>query len=54
MPAPLDRQDFEPFRTLLEVTSHPFESDFDDQLDRKRYLTPARPEECVTATFCGT
>ena len=48
--AAVDRQDLHPFEDLLEVTSHPF----DDQPNQQRYTTPARPEECVTATFCGT
>ena len=48
--AAVDREDLGPFENLLEVTSHPF----DDQPDQAQYATPARPEECVTATFCGT
>jgi uncharacterized protein YdiU (UPF0061 family) len=43
-------QDFQPFEELLDVTSRPC----DDTLNLERYATPARPEECVTATFCGT
>jgi uncharacterized protein YdiU (UPF0061 family) len=43
-------QDFQPFEELLDVVSNPFE----DRPDRERYVTPARPEECVTQTFCGT
>jgi uncharacterized protein YdiU (UPF0061 family) len=48
--AAMNRQDFQPFEELLEVGSRPFE----ERQDRERYETPARPEECVTATFCGT
>ena len=44
------RQDFQPFEELLEVVSHPYE----DRPDRERYTTPARPEEQVLRTFCGT
>jgi uncharacterized protein YdiU (UPF0061 family) len=43
-------QDFQPFEGLLDVVSNPFE----DRLDRQRYAAPARPEERVTQTFCGT
>jgi uncharacterized protein YdiU (UPF0061 family) len=48
--AAIDRQDFQPFEELLEVVSRPFE----DRPDRERYTTPARPEEAVAQTFCGT
>ncbi len=53
------REDFQPFQELLAVVTHPYGSDpdFDDPLDRPdlaRYATPARPEERVTQTFCGT
>ena len=44
------RQDFQPFEELLDVVSRPYE----DRVDLERYATPARPEECVTQTFCGT
>jgi uncharacterized protein YdiU (UPF0061 family) len=44
------QQDFLPFEELLEVVSRPYE----DRHGLERYATPARPEECVTATFCGT
>jgi uncharacterized protein YdiU (UPF0061 family) len=44
------QQDFLPFEELLEVVSRPYE----DRPGLERYATPARPEECVTATFCGT
>ena len=43
-------QDFQPFEELLDVVSSPYE----ERPDRERYATPARPEECVTQTFCGT
>jgi uncharacterized protein YdiU (UPF0061 family) len=48
--AAVERQDFQPFEELLDVVSRPYE----DRRDRERYTTPARPEECVTQTFCGT
>ncbi len=48
--AAVTRQDFQPFESLLEVVSRPYE----DRPDREQYATPARPEERVTATFCGT
>jgi uncharacterized protein YdiU (UPF0061 family) len=44
------RQDFQPFEQLLDVVSRPFE----DRPNLERYTTPARPEECITQTFCGT
>jgi uncharacterized protein YdiU (UPF0061 family) len=44
------RQDFQPFEDLLEVVSRPFE----DRPGLERYAVPARPEECVLQTFCGT
>jgi uncharacterized protein YdiU (UPF0061 family) len=48
--AATERADFNPFEELLEVVSRPWE----DRPDLERYSTPARPEECVSATFCGT
>jgi uncharacterized protein YdiU (UPF0061 family) len=48
--AAVERQDYRPFEELLEVGSRPFE----DRPGLDRYAVPARPEECVTATFCGT
>ncbi|HEX6497232.1 MAG TPA: YdiU family protein [Acidobacteriaceae bacterium] len=48
--AATERQDFQPFEDLLAVVLHPYE----DQSGRERYATPARPEERVCATFCGT
>ncbi|HEX4650356.1 MAG TPA: YdiU family protein [Granulicella sp.] len=44
------RQDFQPFEELLDVVSHPF----DDRPNLERYAKPARPEECIRHTFCGT
>ena len=44
------RQDFQPFEELLDVVSRPY----DDRPDLERYATPARPEEYVSQTFCGT
>ncbi|MGA3045966.1 MAG: protein adenylyltransferase SelO [Terracidiphilus sp.] len=43
-------QDLQPFEELLAVVSHPF----NDRPDLERYATPARPEEYVSQTFCGT
>jgi serine/tyrosine/threonine adenylyltransferase len=48
--AAASRQDFQPFEELLDVVSRPYE----DRSNRERYTTPARPEECVSETFCGT
>ena len=48
--AAISRQDFQPFEELLDVVSRPY----DDRPDLEHYATPARPEECVSATFCGT
>ncbi len=48
--AAVERGDFGPFEELLEVVSRPYE----DRPDLERYSRPARPEECVSATFCGT
>ncbi len=44
------RKDFSPFEELLRVGAHPF----DDQPEHARYTIPARPEQCVRQTFCGT
>lgn len=49
--AALDRQDFAPFRELLSVVTRPL--DLDPAVDSK-YLTPARPEQQIRATYCGT
>jgi uncharacterized protein YdiU (UPF0061 family) len=48
--AAVQREDFKPFEELLDVGSRPYE----DRPNLERYLTPARPEEAVTQTFCGT
>jgi uncharacterized protein YdiU (UPF0061 family) len=48
--AAVTRQDFRPFEELLDVVSQPYE----DRPGLELYATPARPDECVTATFCGT
>jgi uncharacterized protein YdiU (UPF0061 family) len=48
--AAVQRQDFQPFEELLEVVSRPYE----DRPGLEQYSTPARPEECVLQTFCGT
>jgi serine/tyrosine/threonine adenylyltransferase len=48
--AAIERQDFQPFEELLDVVSRPYE----DRPGLERYTTPARPEECVRQTFCGT
>jgi uncharacterized protein YdiU (UPF0061 family) len=48
--AAVEREDFQPFEELLEVVSRPW----DDRAGLERYSAPARPEECVNATFCGT
>ncbi len=48
--AAVEQQDFAPFKTLLEVVTHPN----DDRPELEHFATPARPEECVSQTFCGT
>ncbi|MBW6396955.1 YdiU family protein [Roseomonas sp. HJA6] len=48
--AAVSRDDLGPFEALLAVIQRPFE----EQPGRERYAQPARPEERVTATFCGT
>jgi uncharacterized protein YdiU (UPF0061 family) len=44
------QQDFHPFEELLNVLSRPY----DDQPGMELYTLPARPEERVCQTFCGT
>jgi uncharacterized protein YdiU (UPF0061 family) len=44
------RQDYKPFEELMEVLAAPHE----DRPGFERYATPARPEEYVSRTFCGT
>jgi uncharacterized protein YdiU (UPF0061 family) len=48
--AAVEREDFQPFEELLDVVSRPYE----DRPGLERYATPARPEQCVSQTFCGT
>lgn len=48
--AATEKQDFQPFEDLLQVLAQPF----DERLGFERYATPARPEEYVSKTFCGT
>ena len=48
--AAVERQDFQPFEDLLEATSRPYE----DRPELMRFTLPARPEEQVQQTFCGT
>jgi uncharacterized protein YdiU (UPF0061 family) len=48
--AAVERQDFQPFEELLDAGSRPYE----DRPDMERYTTPARPDERVLQTFCGT
>ncbi len=48
--AAVERQDYQPFEELLDVVSRPYE----DRLALESYTIPARPEECVRQTFCGT
>jgi uncharacterized protein YdiU (UPF0061 family) len=48
--AAVERQDFQPFEELLEVVSRPWE----ERPELEQYSKPARPEECVNQTFCGT
>ncbi len=48
--AAIEQQDFRPFEELVDVVTTPYE----DRPGLERYATPARPEECVSQTFCGT
>jgi uncharacterized protein YdiU (UPF0061 family) len=48
--AAVEHDDFQPFEELLDVVSRPYE----DRPNLERYSTPARPDECVLQTFCGT
>jgi uncharacterized protein YdiU (UPF0061 family) len=48
--AAVQHDDLAPFEALLAVLERPFE----DQPGRERHALPPRPEERVTATFCGT
>jgi uncharacterized protein YdiU (UPF0061 family) len=49
--AAAERDDFQPFETLLDVLSRPYER---RQSVAVRYELPAKPEERVLRTFCGT
>jgi uncharacterized protein YdiU (UPF0061 family) len=48
--AAVSREDFGPFRELLEVLSQPYE----DRPGFERYAAPPEPEQRVYQTFCGT
>ncbi len=48
--AAIEREDFAPFEDLLDVLARPFE----DQPGREAYAAPAKKEEMVLRTFCGT
>lgn len=48
--AAVEREDFQPFEMLVDVTAQPFEN----RPGCERYAMPARPEERVCQTFCGT
>jgi uncharacterized protein YdiU (UPF0061 family) len=48
--AAVTNADFTPFDTLLTVLSRPFS----DQPEFGRYAEPARPDQLVHQTFCGT
>jgi uncharacterized protein YdiU (UPF0061 family) len=53
--AAVRRKDFQPFEELLDVVTRPYEDRPDvASPNLERYATPARPEECVRQTFCGT
>jgi uncharacterized protein YdiU (UPF0061 family) len=45
-----EAQDYQPFEELLQVLARPYE----EQPGMEMYALPARPEEAVRATFCGT
>ena len=48
--AAVERAEYEPFRELVRVTAHPYE----EAPETEAYAKPARPEQCVLQTFCGT
>ena len=48
--AAVQQEDCEPFKRLLGVVSEPYE----DRPGLEAYASPARPEESVRWTFCGT
>ncbi len=45
-----ERNDLEPFESLLAVIQRPFQ----DHPDRQSWAQPPRDDERVLATFCGT
>jgi len=48
--AAVEEQNVEPFETLLDVVTHPYE----DRPNFESYTLPASPEERVEHTYCGT
>ena len=48
--AAVDLDDYKPLDDLMGVVLKPYEQ----QPGMERFSMPARPEEAVTATFCGT
>lgn len=48
--AAVERNDYEPFETIVAILSRPFE----EQPGSERFRLPPRPEEIVRETFCGT
>ncbi|MCY1315165.1 hypothetical protein D9M68_499240 [compost metagenome] len=48
--AAVDRDDYDPFRSLVAVISRPF----DEQPGREHYAHPPMTEERIIQTFCGT
>ena len=48
--AAVERQNFQPFETLLDAVTSPYE----DRPELNHFAEPARPEERIIATFCGT
>ena len=51
--AATQRMDFQPFEELVAALSRPFD-DADGRPGSERFVIPARPEERVLQTFCGT
>jgi len=48
--AAVDRDDFSPFESLLDRVTNPFEV----RAGLERYSQPAKPEQLIRQTFCGT
>ena len=48
--AAVTNNDFAPFEELVDATSRPYE----ERPGLEHYTTPARPEQCIAQTFCGT